>query len=696
MKQSLLKPNNYNAVFFALRTTIVSLIALGIAFWMELGEPQWAAMTVWIVAQSSRGMSHSKGKWRIIGTLGGVIAAIILIASFPQYPWLFFIALALLSALCTGLSSITHNFRSYALVLIAYTCAIISLSALERPDQVFNVAVARGTYIILGVVCEMVGGMICVPNSARNALEDLHKRLSNLMGDSAKAIAGVLRGKEGSVDKLSTLLSSLQGFNDGLEFIRSATQRAGGDTDRAHIVLTLVAVVLSRGLGLHSRIMSVGDLPENIKNDLDFLADKLEELPDILAIRGQGAIAIDKLEELKSYSNKKLKQYLMKDDDASLKGGIIFSGVEFFVKDFIVALSGHHFDKKQYPLTQYHKLKRQPDWRLAIANGLRTIVAILLGALIWEVTAWNEGAAYLSLIAVVCTRFATFDNTVLISRLFFYGALLAVIASIIPVFFIIPLTSSFVLFGTFVGFMMFLGGLALRYPPTSVIAASFSNFFPWVLGLDNQTRLNELNWFNTSAVLLLALWSGVVVFQIILPFSAPQAWRTLRRHLVGGLKQLIVRSTHVPKMAQIDWVADTASRMEQVFRYAGQLPEHHLNAMVKGTLSIMTVGRNLLVLENFAQMGRLPQEVAQEGEKLVRELIKPVSDESIAGPPSALDLHSSLSYLRKILINSQSFSERRDIVLALGALIIVRFEFSASRIFLTETVIFTGKSEGLG
>ncbi|QHI95304.1 hypothetical protein GT348_02560 [Aristophania vespae] len=71
MKQSLLKPNNYNAVFFALRTTIVSLIALGIAFWMELGEPQWAAMTVWIVAQSSRGMSHSKGKWRIIGTLGG-------------------------------------------------------------------------------------------------------------------------------------------------------------------------------------------------------------------------------------------------------------------------------------------------------------------------------------------------------------------------------------------------------------------------------------------------------------------------------------------------------------------------------------------------------------------------------------------------------------------------------------------------
>ncbi|QHI95305.1 hypothetical protein GT348_02565 [Aristophania vespae] len=249
-----------------------------------------------------------------------MIAAIILIASFPQYPWLFFIALALLSALCTGLSSVTHNFRSYALVLIAYTCAIISLSALERPDQVFNVAVARGTYIILGVVCEMVGGMICVPNSARNALEDLHKRLSNLMGDSAKAIAGVLRGKEGSVDKLSTLLSSLQGFNDGLEFIRSATQRAGGDTDRAHIVLTLVAVVLSRGLGLHSRIMSVGDLPENIKNDLDFLADKLEELPDILAIRGQGAIAIDKLEELKSYSNKKLKQYLMKDDDASLKG----------------------------------------------------------------------------------------------------------------------------------------------------------------------------------------------------------------------------------------------------------------------------------------------------------------------------------------------------------------------------------------
>ncbi|MDF7674371.1 FUSC family protein [Acetobacteraceae bacterium ESL0709] len=696
MKQPLLQPNTLSAVLFSLRTTVISLVALAIAFWMELDEPQWAAMTVWIVAQNSRGMSHSKGKWRIIGTLGGVVSAIVLIALYPQYPWLFFISLALLAGLCTGLSSVTNNFRSYALVLVAYTGAIIALSALERPDQVFNIAVARGTYIVLGVICEMVGGMICVPNSAEDALEELHKRLSHLIGQSAAALAGVARGEEKAVSALSSLLGSLQKFNDSLEFVRIATQRAGGDIDRAHQVLTLVAIVLSRGLGLHSRLMSVGELSPSLQKDLSYLAEKLEELPAIMDVRGQGGVAVDHLKEISALFHQKLQSSLMKDDDASLKASIILSGIDFVLKDFITAISAHHFKSRDYPLTNFPPLSRKPDWGLAFSNAGRTVVALLIGAVLWEVTAWSEGPAYLSMLAVVCTRFATFDNTVLVSRQFFYGACWAVIASIIPVFFVMPITSSYVLFGLATGVIMFIGGLGLRYPPLLPVAASFSTFFVWALGLDNQARIDEMSWFNTCLALLLALWSGVVIFQVVLPFTAPQAWRTLRHHLVAGLRRLLLHSEHVSKFAQINWVADTTQRMEQVFRYAGQLPQHHANDMVKGTLSIMTVGRNLLMLDNYFQSGRLSREVMDEGEKIVRALIAPPSGKENWDVSPVLDLHASLVYLRESLAKSYDFFERRDIVLALGSLMIVRFEFLTSRIFLTKPIITSGKSEGLG
>jgi len=80
---------------------------------MVLGDPQWAPMTVWIVALGSRGESLSKGRWRIVGTVLGMVAAVTLIAAVPQAPWLFFPALALWTGLYAGLATLVRNFRSY-------------------------------------------------------------------------------------------------------------------------------------------------------------------------------------------------------------------------------------------------------------------------------------------------------------------------------------------------------------------------------------------------------------------------------------------------------------------------------------------------------------------------------------------------------------------------------------------------------
>lgn len=53
------------AIGFAVRTTAAALLALVIALWMELDDPQWAAMTVWIVAQAPAGKVFPKpdGVW---------------------------------------------------------------------------------------------------------------------------------------------------------------------------------------------------------------------------------------------------------------------------------------------------------------------------------------------------------------------------------------------------------------------------------------------------------------------------------------------------------------------------------------------------------------------------------------------------------------------------------------------------------
>jgi hypothetical protein len=78
-----------SAVMFALRTAIASLLALFIAYFLELEGPYWAATTVLIVAQPMRGMVIAKSVNRVVGTLIGTAVAVALIAAFGQTPELF-------------------------------------------------------------------------------------------------------------------------------------------------------------------------------------------------------------------------------------------------------------------------------------------------------------------------------------------------------------------------------------------------------------------------------------------------------------------------------------------------------------------------------------------------------------------------------------------------------------------------------
>ena len=56
---------------FALRNMIAGLVALYLAFYFDLEQPQWALTTVFIVGQSTSGMVLAKGVYRLVGTLVG-------------------------------------------------------------------------------------------------------------------------------------------------------------------------------------------------------------------------------------------------------------------------------------------------------------------------------------------------------------------------------------------------------------------------------------------------------------------------------------------------------------------------------------------------------------------------------------------------------------------------------------------------
>ena len=144
-------------LFFGLRLWVSVCLALYLAFWLELDNPLWAGTTAALVCQPHLGASLRKGWYRMIGTVVGAVAIVVLTACFPQDRVAFLAGLALWAAGCAFVATILRN-SSLALAaqLAGITAAIIATSELGSTGgangEVFILAVIRCTEICIGIV----------------------------------------------------------------------------------------------------------------------------------------------------------------------------------------------------------------------------------------------------------------------------------------------------------------------------------------------------------------------------------------------------------------------------------------------------------------------------------------------------------------------------------------------------------------
>src|SRR6202795_3597188 len=71
-------------LLFGLRLWASVCLALYVAFWLELDNAYWAGTSAAIVCQPQLGASLRKGWFRMIGTIIGAVAIVVLTACFPQ------------------------------------------------------------------------------------------------------------------------------------------------------------------------------------------------------------------------------------------------------------------------------------------------------------------------------------------------------------------------------------------------------------------------------------------------------------------------------------------------------------------------------------------------------------------------------------------------------------------------------------
>ena len=131
-------------------------LALCVAFALELSEPSWAATTAALVCQPVLGASLRKSMFRMIGTVIGAIAIVVLAALCRQDRVGFLVGLAFWCAASGFVATLLRNFAAYAAALAGYTAAIIAIDVLGPVGStngiVFIFAIDRALEIGIGIV----------------------------------------------------------------------------------------------------------------------------------------------------------------------------------------------------------------------------------------------------------------------------------------------------------------------------------------------------------------------------------------------------------------------------------------------------------------------------------------------------------------------------------------------------------------
>jgi uncharacterized membrane protein YccC len=220
---------------FALRTWAAMMLALYAAFWLQLGNASPAAVTVGILALSTRGQAYQKAVYRVLMTVVGVVASIVIAGLFAQARDLFVVAYASWFGLCAYVCGLLDGNRAYGVVLTGITVAFVAVMQIDSPQSIFLTGVDRGAAIVVGIAAlALVNDAFLAPNLhaiLAAKLAAIHQRVR------AFALA-ILRGESADPIQSANLLREITALHPDISalVIESSAGRARGAAARTAAV----------------------------------------------------------------------------------------------------------------------------------------------------------------------------------------------------------------------------------------------------------------------------------------------------------------------------------------------------------------------------------------------------------------------------------------------------------------------------
>jgi uncharacterized membrane protein YccC len=509
------------SLLFGIRLWVSVCLALYVAFWLQLDDPFWAGATAAIVCQPRLGASMRKGWFRMIGTVIGATAIVLITASFPQNRMAFLGLLALWSGLCALAATLLRNFASYSAALAGYTAAIIAADALGPTggpsSDIFMLSITRTSEICIGIVC---AGIVLTATDLGEARHRLAALLAELIAQITAHLVGILTGPR-LPDKQ---LGRRELIRRAIALDPALDEALGESSDLRYRLPTLRAAVRGlfgaldgcRGVANHLKRLSYDvDRPE-IETILRCIPPKLLEprAPDRwipFALHGECETATRMLLTLPVVTP---SQRLLADESAKVLAGLsrALAGLSLLVGGNVPPQPGHGAVGLSVP-----------DWLPAALNAARATVIVGAVALFWIATGWPNGASAIVFAAVVVLLLSPRGDIAYAGAFAFaIGVAIDVPCAAFMKFAVLPALQTFPAFCLAIGFFFVPIGFAVarsRHPTVTAVFAAMASIFLSLLAPTNQMSYDTTQFYNSSLAIAVGCCVALLAFCLMPPLS---------------------------------------------------------------------------------------------------------------------------------------------------------------------------------
>lgn len=624
-------PSGHN-VAFAVRTASAAILALAIAYWFELSDPQWATMTVYLLAQPTVGAALAKGAWRAVGTMAGGMFGLGLVGLFSEAPELLVAATVLTVSAGFYAGARLRNYSEYGVLLAAYTALLVAYEGSIHPLAAWSIASDRTLEILIGIACSTAASVVVFPRYASDVLD---RSLARTIVNLASYVATALRLST-PLPVFARLRRRMVGEVVSFDALRSytlfETPEMRIDQQRLQRTVREFLAVLSIGRGLFLRLETfetagAQHVLERLRPTLDSIAAQVERFaadPAALHARRQLRRELVSARVALRRTAADLEDMAGRVPfDALANAMLILNRVGDLLHGLAMAVTTHaaSFRSKAPP---GRSSRREPGefqgWQEASMVAARAGVALLLLSVLWLATGWNEGFTAVSGAATMLFFGVNQDNPQATARAYLVWSIVGTLVGYVAMALVFPYLQGFGALAIVLLVLLLPAGLMAGTPSRAWAGIALGGFTVAQIGTGNVFTPDELGYVNGTVALVLGMVICLAVIAV-LPVTAQPLREACWQRSIGTILPAVARGELLPRRGASEVRAMLAALLPRL-----ALDRQRDEDFFRGTLGAASAAIELGRLAEVTADPALPEDAAKAIQRFLAPFASALED----------------------------------------------------------------------